>query len=88
MTKYTQKEGDIVIYKVKEKKNERGPDFTGKALIDGKEKDVSLWFKSETMLAGSIKPKYEPDFKAVKSKIENTKTYNKPLDDDQEEAPF
>lgn len=79
---YQQKEGDIVIYAVKEKKSERGPDWTGKALIDGKEKDVSLWIKSPTMFAGSVKPKWEPDYKGVKNKVEAAKTYNQPLEDD------
>lgn len=57
---YEKKEGDIAIFKVKEKKNEKGPDWTGTALIDGVEKQVSLWSKSQTMLAGSIKEKFTP----------------------------
>lgn len=80
---YQQKEGDIVIYKVKEKKNERGPDFTGKALIDGKEKDVSLWFKSETMLTGKIKEKFKPPFKKLADDISKTADmHNRPIEDD------
>lgn len=58
---YEQKNGDIVIYKVKEKTNEKGPDWTGKALIDGVEKQVSLWIKSDTMLAGQIKDKWKKE---------------------------
>jgi len=77
---YEQREGDIVIYKVKEKKTDKGPDWTGKALIDGKEKDVSFWIKSDTMLAGSVKPKWKPDFKKVKESL--SEQHNKPLDDD------
>lgn len=67
---YEQKEGDIAIFLVKEKKNEKGPDWTGKALIDGKERDVSFWIKSDTMLAGTIKDKWVPD--KTKEKIEST----------------
>lgn len=55
---YQQKNGDIAVFAVKEKKNERGPDWTGTALIDGVEKQVSFWQKSPTMLAGQIKDKY------------------------------
>lgn len=64
---YEQKEGDIAIFKVKSKKNERGPDWTGKALIDGVEKEISIWQKTDTMLAGSIKDKWKPDFEKAKS---------------------
>lgn len=63
---YEQKEGDIAIFLVKEKKGEKHPDWTGKALIDGKERDVSLWVKSDTMLAGAIKDKWKPDFEQAK----------------------
>ena len=67
---YEQKEGDLAIFLVKEKKNPKGPDWTGKALIDGKEKDVSLWIKSDTMLAGSVKPKWKPDYDKAKASVE------------------
>lgn len=66
---YEQKEGDIALFKVKDKTNERGPDWTGKALIDGVEKQVSLWFKSDTMLTGQIKAKFKPDYDGVKKEI-------------------
>lgn len=55
---YQQKNGDIAVFAVKEKKNERGPDWTGTALIDGVEKQVFFWQKSPTMLAGQIKDKW------------------------------
>lgn len=55
---YQQKDGDIAVFVVKEKKNERGPDWTGTAMIDGKEMQVSFWQKSPTMLAGQIKDKW------------------------------
>ncbi len=67
---YEQKEGDIAIFLVKEKKGDKHPDWTGKALIDGKERDVSLWIKSGTMLAGAIKEKWKPDFEQAKPKAE------------------
>lgn len=67
MSKYEQKEGDIAIFKVKDVKGNH-PQWTGRALIDGKEKDVSLWIKGDsgTMLAGQIKPKWKPDFEKAK----------------------
>jgi hypothetical protein len=64
---YEQKEGDIAIFKVKNVEGKR-PQWTGKALIDGKERDVSLWVKGDkgTMLAGKIQDKWEPDYKKAK----------------------
>ena len=57
---YEQRPGDIAIFNVKEKRNERGPDMTGTYVgPDGVKYEVSLWRKSETMLAGSIKPARE-----------------------------
>lgn len=64
---YEQKNGDIVIYKVKDKTNDKGPDWTGKALIDGVEKQVSLWIKSDTMFAGQIKDKWSGKKESPKS---------------------
>jgi hypothetical protein len=76
MSGYQQKEGDIVVYKVKEKRNEKGPDFTGKALINGEEKDVAFWIKgtSGTMLAGTIKPKFKPNFDEARQAVKGTPT--------------
>lgn len=59
---YEQKDGDIAVFTVKEKKSEKGPDWTGTAIVDGQKLEVSLWAKgsSGTMLAGSIKPAWKP----------------------------
>lgn len=87
---YEQKEGDIVIYAVKEKKNEKGPDWTGKALINGQEKDISLWIKGSTgtMLAGQIKEKFKPPFKKLHDDISRqADLHNEPIEDDSE-IPF
>ena len=82
---YQQKENDIAIFKVKEKKNENGPDWTGKALINGEEKDVSLWIKSDTMFAGTIKDKW----KGSQSGDEPQRTDSKPVEDIVEDSiPF
>lgn len=70
---YQQKENDIAIFLVKDKKSDKHPDWTGKALISGEEKEVSLWIKSPTMLAGSIREKFKPGFRELKEEIEETK---------------
>lgn len=74
---YEQKEGDIAVFKVKEKTNDRGPDWTGKALIDGQEKQVSLWIKNDGMLAGQIKEKFTP-----KKPVQET--FQQPLEMDED----
>ncbi len=62
---YEQKEGDIAVFRVKERRSERGPDWTGKALINGQPMEVSLWAKSDGMLTGSIKPARQGDRQAA-----------------------
>lgn len=54
---YEQREGDISVFLETDKRNERAPDWKGKALIDGKVYEVALWPKGDrgTMLAGQIK---------------------------------
>jgi hypothetical protein len=58
---YEQREGDIAIFQEREKKNPKGPDWKGTALINGQKMEVALWMKGDkgTMLAGSIKPARE-----------------------------
>lgn len=65
MSKYQQKDGDIAVFKEENVEGNR-PQWTGKALIDGKERDVSMWIKSDTMLAGQIQDKWVPDFEKAK----------------------
>jgi hypothetical protein len=69
---YEQKDGDIAVFKVENVEGNR-PQWTGKALIDGKEKDVSLWVKGDsgTMLAGKIQDKWKPDFEKAKPATNN-----------------
>ena len=82
MSNYEQKEGDIAIFLVKDHEGNR-PEWTGKALIDGKERDVSLWIKSDTMLAGQIKDKWVPDFSEAKQAVNDA-----PVDAMDDEIPF
>lgn len=85
---YEQRNGDLAIFKVKEKKSDKGPDWTGKALIDGVEKDVSLWIKSDTMLTGQIKDKWKPSQHDKDKQNAYVKDHQAPLDMDDSEIPF
>ena len=51
---YEKRDGDIAVFKEKEKRNEKAPDWKGTALLDGIEYQVAFWQKSSTMLAGKI----------------------------------
>lgn len=51
---YEQKEGDIAIFYQDNKKNERQPDWKGRCLIDGEEKELALWYKNQAMMTGKI----------------------------------
>lgn len=73
---YEKRDGDIAVFKETDKKNEKGPDWKGEALIDGKKYEVAFWARGGkgTMLAGSIKPARErqkpaPDYVADNSDI-------------------
>lgn len=56
MAGYQQKDGDIAVFFEREPKTEKSPQWKGRALINGVEMEVAFWQKSDTMLAGSIKP--------------------------------
>ena len=54
---YERKDGDIVVFKNNRKQEERQPDMTGSALINGVEYSVSFWTKEGTngkFLSGRI----------------------------------
>jgi len=66
MAGYEPRPTDISVFKEREKKNERGPDWKGQALVvipdgakpgDVVKMEVAFWVKGQngTMLAGSIK---------------------------------
>ena len=67
MAGYEARPGDLTIYKEREKKNEKGPDWKGSALVvipegakpgDVVKMEVAVWNKGNygTMLGGQIKP--------------------------------
>jgi hypothetical protein len=51
---YEKRDGDISVFQDKKKTNDKAPDWTGAALMDGIEYRVVFWQKSPTMLAGKI----------------------------------
>ena len=69
----------------RKKHTEKSPDWTGSLLINGALMDVALWAKSDGMLAGAVKPKWEPDFQGVKDKIERMPP---PVTIEDDEIPF
>jgi hypothetical protein len=58
MEKFTQKEGTFSLFKATEKKQEKSPDFTGKAVVNGIELRLSGWSKKsqsgEVYISGYI----------------------------------
>lgn len=65
---YEQRLGDIAIFREREKKNERAPDWKGSMIVPegvkpGDKLDVAVWAKTETMLAGQVQiPRAKGDF--------------------------
>jgi hypothetical protein len=62
MAGYEQKPGDIAVFKEKEKRNDRAPDWRGNLIVPegakpGDKLEVAFWAKGDsgTMLAGSVK---------------------------------
>ena len=51
---YQMKDGDISVFPNDKGDNPRRPDYTGKALISGKEFSVALWAKDGGRLSGKI----------------------------------
>jgi hypothetical protein len=59
MSNYQQRPGDIAVFKERDKKNDKAPDWKGNYTDEnGVKWEVALWAKGQngTMLAGSIKP--------------------------------
>ena len=54
---YQKKEGDLTIFKNKEKKNEKSPDYWGKLYLNSEDLKVALWVKegkNGKFMAGTI----------------------------------
>jgi len=72
MAGYEARPGDLTIYKEREKKNDKAPDWKGSALVvipdgakpgDVVKMEVAVWAKGQygTMLGGQIKPARQID---------------------------
>ena len=56
---YQQKPGDIAVFREKQKKSEKAPDWRGSLIVPdgvgpGDKLDVAFWQKTDTMLAGNV----------------------------------
>lgn len=54
---YEPKDGDIIIFKNKNKKETQHPDYTGSAIINGEKMRIAMWIKGEkpkTFISGKI----------------------------------
>ena len=81
---YEQKDNSGSLFRVEEdKKRERGPDYSGTAMIDGTEYWMDAWLKASEpgrkWMSFSFKPK---------EKKAPTKPANKPADDYVDDIPF
>lgn len=62
MSKYEQKPSDIAIFKERDKRSDKAPDWKGTLVTqDGQKLAVALRFKSDTMLAGMVEVPRERD---------------------------
>ena len=64
MSNYQQRDNSGQLFKVEEKKNEKGPDYSGTALIDGVEFYMDSWLKTaesgRRWMSFSFKAKQQP----------------------------
>jgi hypothetical protein len=56
---YEQKPGDIAVFKERDKRNDKAPDWKGTMVAHrdiraGEKLEVAFWQKSDTMLAGKV----------------------------------
>lgn len=57
-----QRERSGILFRIHDKKNEKGPDFTGEATLDGKEYELAAWIREgqkTKFLSLKITPKGE-----------------------------
>ena len=80
---YQMKDGSGTLFKVQEKKNERGPDYTGDCMIGGEVFRMAAWIKeSESgrkFMSFKFEPKEEQAAKPVAKKSRH---------DDEGDVPF
>ena len=91
MSKYEQRDNSGSLFKVDEsKKRERGPDYSGTAMIDGAEYFMDAWLKSSESgrrwMSFSFKRKEKQAAKPAKPKDEQWQAMKN--DDDFSDLPF
>jgi hypothetical protein len=87
---YEKRPGDIAVFKERDKRNERAPDWRGSFLDEqGQEWRVSLWEKggNGTMLAGKVERAQE-QFKRPASEETTIKKFPSKKDDFADDIPF
>ena len=86
---YEQKAGDLAIFREKDKRNDKAPDWKGTLVTPSGEKlAVALWIKSDTMLAGRIEEPRQSSGSGSESRTpapEQPRAFDADLND---EVPF
>lgn len=87
---YQQKPGDIAIFREKDKKSERGPDWRGTLLTpDGEALSVAMWIKNDGMLTGKVEvPRQRQEEQAVAAQNESRRLPESFGDDLDDSIPF
>ena len=86
MAGYQQKPSDIAIFKERDKRSDRAPDWKGSLVTpDGQKLNGALWFESDTMLAGKVEVPRDGDFRreeADRGRPDSMAGSGRDLDDD------
>ena len=89
---YEQRDNTGTIFKNNRKEKDSQPDYTGKALVDGKEKAVSLWVKqgkSGPFFSMSLQEPWKPAGEADKANGYQKQSLNEyPDNSDDSFIPF
>lgn len=62
---YQMKDGSGTLFKVQEKKNEKGPDYTGDAMIGGEVYRMAAWIRESESGRKYMSFKFEPKEEAA-----------------------
>lgn len=86
MSEYQMQDGDITIFKNKDKKEPKHPDYRGKMMVNGEIKDVALWVKEskktgEKFFAGKHTEQYKKEPSETNQQQKQQQTESKPIDD-------
>jgi uncharacterized protein (DUF736 family) len=83
MAEYQMKEDEINIFKNKDKKETKHPDFKGKIMIDGEVRDVALWVKESKKGEKYFSGKHSKPFKKQDDQEQKAQpAKNQQVDDD------